>query len=142
MANAASKYKDVSLNSCLETGLALMNNMFGHLLQLREKSGAVSADTEDMFLQLKIKINMRLASSGLLKMVSNNTNSRDLSLVRNAHHPLPSLGFIKQLSITALLNPILLNCFKKAFTWMTLFTPLTRQARLEYTQLKSSLRQG
>ena len=64
---------------------------------------AVSADIEGMFMQIdiKIKIKMRFASFGLLKMVSNNTNKRDLSLVQNAHHPLPSLHFIKQLPITA-----------------------------------------
>ena len=48
-----------------------------------------------------MKIKMRFASFGLLKMVANNTNTRDLSLVQNAHHPLPSLRFIKQLPINA-----------------------------------------
>ena len=64
-----------------------------------------------------MKIKMCFASFGLLKMVSNNTNTRDLSLVQSAHHPLPSLRFIKQLA-------------------------LHQTARDSTTQLKSSLRQG
>ena len=44
VANAASTYKGVSLNSCLETGPDLLNNMFGLLLRFREKPVSVSAD--------------------------------------------------------------------------------------------------
>ena len=55
VANAASTYKGVSLNSCLETGPDLLNNMFGLLLRFREKPVAVSADIEGMFMQIGIK---------------------------------------------------------------------------------------
>ena len=83
VANAASTYKGVSLNPCLETGPDLLNNMFVLLLRFREKPVAVSTVIEGMFMQKSItdKIKMRFASFGLIKMVSNNTNTCDLSLV-------------------------------------------------------------
>ena len=55
MDNGASKYKGVSLNSCLETGPDLLNNMFGLLLRFREKPVAVLADNECIFMQIGIK---------------------------------------------------------------------------------------
>ena len=55
VANAALTFKGVSLNSCLETGLDLLNNMFGLLLRFREKPVAVSAVIEGMFMQIGIK---------------------------------------------------------------------------------------
>ena len=50
--NAASKFKGFSLNSCLETGPDLPNNMFGLLMSFKEKQRAVSGDLEGIFVQI------------------------------------------------------------------------------------------
>ena len=55
MANAASTYKSVSLNSWFETGHDLLNDIIGLLLQFREKPVAVSVDIEGLFRQIGIK---------------------------------------------------------------------------------------
>ena len=44
--NAASKFRGISLNSCLETGPDLLNNMFGLLMRFTEKPIAVSGDID------------------------------------------------------------------------------------------------
>ena len=54
VANAASMFQGISLNSCLEAGPDLLN-MFGLLLRFREQPVAVSADIEGMFMQIGIK---------------------------------------------------------------------------------------
>ena len=54
VANAASTYKGVSLNSRLETGPDLLNNMFVLLLRFREKPVAVSVVIEGLFMQKSI----------------------------------------------------------------------------------------
>ena len=102
--NAAPTYKSVLLNSCLETGPDLLNNTFSLLLRFREKSLKISADIDGMFMQIVLNDEDKNALRFLwpTKMVSNNTITRDLSLVQNAHHPLSFLRY--QLPIT-LRNP-------------------------------------
>ena len=64
---------------------------------------AVSAEIEGMFMQIGIEDEDQNALRFLwpTKMVPSNTKTRDISSLQNAHHPLPSLRFIKQLPITA-----------------------------------------
>ena len=52
MTNAASKYKGVSLNDALLTGLDLLCNLHGLLLRFRQYKVAVTADIEAMFMQV------------------------------------------------------------------------------------------
>ena len=54
VSNAASVFKGNSLNSNLLTGLDLINNLVGLLLQFRENPVAISADIEAMFMQVGI----------------------------------------------------------------------------------------
>ena len=90
---------------------------------------------------------MHFASFGLLKMVSSNTNTRVLSLVQNAHHPLSILRFIKKLPITAtdiVTQPNIAQLLHKSFYMVDFVHSLntTNEARDSTTQLKFSLGQG
>jgi len=52
--NANVIYRNVDLNSCLQTGPDLCNNLVGILLRFREENIAVVADIETMFHQVKV----------------------------------------------------------------------------------------
>ena len=54
VSNAASTFKENSLNSNLLTGPDLLNNLVGLLLRFRENSIAITADIEAMFMQVGI----------------------------------------------------------------------------------------
>ena len=51
----AKKFKGIFLNSYLETGPNLLNNMFGLPMRFREKPIAVSGDIEGRFIQICMK---------------------------------------------------------------------------------------
>ena len=55
VANAASMFQGISLNSCLKAGPDLLNNMSGLLLRFREQPVAVSANIEGKFKPIGIK---------------------------------------------------------------------------------------
>ena len=55
VANAASKFRDESLNSNLLTGPDLLNNLVGVLLRFREHPVAVLSDIEGMFMQIAVR---------------------------------------------------------------------------------------
>ena len=53
--NAASKYHDVSLNNQPMPGPDLMQNLTGVICRFRQKKVAISADIEDMFMQVGVR---------------------------------------------------------------------------------------
>ena len=52
--NAASKFKGVSLNDKLLSGLDLLRNLVGTVVRFREHQIAITADIESMFLQVAV----------------------------------------------------------------------------------------
>ena len=55
VSNAAAKFKGQSLNSNLNTGPDLLNNLVGILQRFRENPVAIISDIEDMFKQIAIR---------------------------------------------------------------------------------------
>ena len=53
--NAASNFHGISLNDLLLSGINLLANLMGNLLRFREKPIAMSADIEEIFLQVAVK---------------------------------------------------------------------------------------
>ena len=57
--NAASKFRGYSLNDMLLAGPDLLANLMGILARFREQKYALSADIEEMFLQVEVKPDYR-----------------------------------------------------------------------------------
>ena len=55
--NAASKFRRISLNDVLLIGPDLLRSLWGIIFCLREKPVALSADFEEMFLQVEVEVN-------------------------------------------------------------------------------------
>ena len=146
VANAASTYKGVSLNSCLETGPDLLNNMFGFLLRFREKPVTVSADIEGMFMQIGIKDEDQNALRFLWPTKNGIKQYQYTRLIFGAKCS-PSIAIFALHQTAAdycVTKPIIAQLLHKSF-YMDDFVHsfnTTPEARDSTTQLKSSLRQG
>ena len=99
VAKAASTNKIVWLNSCLETGPDLVNNRFGLLVRFRDNLVAVSADIDDMCMQVGKREEEKNGLCFLWpekKYKEKKTNNPDISLVQNILQPLPSNNLCHQ----------------------------------------------